>query len=349
LRCDSNTAQVHTSLAEQLSDLEKPRAVSLLNTACQLFQEVLSKQRAKFASYSSVDAIDTEAGGVSLASVDDMMIDDDAETSAQTPSSAKDETDANEEYAYIEVPVTESTILDTHLEFLATICTLLPLNPSPSLLQTTSDILTSTQSFSTSLPDRAKEITLTSYQVHLAAAECQFRLGMHTAADWAATISKAFPTDLKTAEAYSIKSDAHIALASEISEMAFAHLSFASAALKEASKIQQTAGNVYLAWGDVEFMRSRVAPEAHRITLKNNAGVYYRAAMKLGDATEKFEAITKEAFLKWGEGGGTELLRSKAAQEVIAEAVEEGVIERDEAVCLAGVLRAQKEGMMAEV
>jgi hypothetical protein len=34
---------------------------------------------------------------------------------------------------------------------------------------------------------------------------------------------------------------------------------------------------------------------------------------------------------------------------VIAEAVEEGVIERDEAVCLAGVLRAQKEGMMAEV
>lgn len=116
-----NTAQVLTSLAEELSEDDRSQeAAKPLQEALELLSSCLSRQEMMFEQH-RLDFPDTEEGGV--------PVDANAEQqSAPAPASAPSaDTDMAEQSANIETPVSASDLLDTVHASLSALTTLLPL------------------------------------------------------------------------------------------------------------------------------------------------------------------------------------------------------------------------------
>ncbi|KAF8545169.1 hypothetical protein BDD12DRAFT_871855 [Trichophaea hybrida] len=316
-----NTAQAYSSLGEAVLNEDKNLAVKYLTEACEMFNVCFERQQAIFASYTAPavdeEEMDTESGGVSLSE----------EVTMSDPA-------AEEGYVVIQPPITPSTLLDTLLELLSTLSILLPIHPSPQpLINTTTILLSQTlPSLSTSLLDREHEYLLTAAITTCAIAESVFRSSPGAdASAWETTITTYFTPVPTSSDALCAKSDAHVSLASTVSSLAWKHYAFASAALGEAAKLEPKNGRVYLAQGDMELVRSRIECAARteevRGLLRRNAGVFYRGAMRVGDAEVGREAGVKEAAVRFEDGDvdAVRELLGKEARDVLEEALEEEV------------------------
>lgn len=351
----SNTAQVHSSLADAIlnskdSAPHRQEAIRHLTTACEMFNACLEKQQAIYASYSALPdaSMDSEqaTGGVSLGAGAVNEAVNEEESMEDAP-----EDDEDSQYAVIQEPVTPSTILDTTIELLSTMSNLLPLLTEDAsqlhVVQSTAESLASTKllPLSTTLPERALEISITAAVLRCAIAESHLRSGAdQDPTHWEAAISYAFDPAVwawqQSFDGLCAKSDAHAALASALLEtpgspasMAWKHYAFASQALGNAATLEPAKASVYLARGDTELIRSRIEnpqkTEAVRGVLLKNAGVFYRGAMRLGSGDIKREAEVKEAALRavGGDATGMELLKGREARDILEEAVEDDVFE----------------------
>lgn len=114
-----NTAQVLTSLAEELSEDDRAEeAAKPLHEALELLSSCLSRQEMMFEQHRS-DFPDAEEGGVS--------IDQDEQPAATTASAHTADTDMDEQSATIETPVSANDLLDTVHASLSALTTLIPL------------------------------------------------------------------------------------------------------------------------------------------------------------------------------------------------------------------------------
>lgn len=114
-----NTAQVLTSLAEELSEDDRSdEATKPLQEALELLSTCLSRQEIMFEQH-RLDFPDTEEGGVAI-------IPEEQPSHAPAPAPSAD-TDMDEQSATIETPVSASDLLDTVHASLSALTTLLPL------------------------------------------------------------------------------------------------------------------------------------------------------------------------------------------------------------------------------
>lgn len=366
----SNTAQVFTSLAEfwidfgrQSPDLQA-QTITYLTSAIDLFQKCLNLQQQQYDSFAgfgeeppSADARpppkapqddtmdmdsgseDEDTGGVSLSGHHE------APNQSPVPASSSEvqsET-ALSEYAHVIEPVTLSTLLDTTLALLHAYTLIFPLIPTASDLSTANDAVEKLlkdrlEPLSNSLPEREPEIALDLALLRCAQSEAQWRSSFASLADWSQTIAAAPWPSPPSTSSLTAKADAHIALAEAALEsqppdalMSWKQFSFASAAFGEATKLEPTKAELYLARGDAEMMRSRIdgveAAVKSRAVLRKNAGVYYRGAMKLGEGRVKLEGDTKDRMIKYEDGDQSAFtgLDERTAREVVEDAVAEGV------------------------
>ncbi|EME89763.1 uncharacterized protein MYCFIDRAFT_78456 [Pseudocercospora fijiensis CIRAD86] len=117
-----NTAQVLTSLAEQLrEDDAEPEAAQALEEALELLSSCLSRQEMMFEQH-RLDFPDTEDGGVAL-----------DESVSETPLAPAEDTDMDEQSAIVETPVGPSDLLDTVHASLFALYTLVPLADEAAL------------------------------------------------------------------------------------------------------------------------------------------------------------------------------------------------------------------------
>ena len=339
-----NTSQVHVSLAENILagkglDADKSLAVQHLNAALTEFQKCLESQQVQHTAF--INGVgpepddDQDMGGVLL---EEEMGDASLE-------------DSEERYQSVTVqePTTPATLLDTVIELLRTLSTLLPLLTS----FTEDDIATGESLIATKLLPLAQEVTgrddevfITAGLFRCAVSEALFRTGSATVEQWESTISRCFDAThweyTKSADALCAKSDAHTALAVAVLEgarqdigslatVAWNHYAFASRALGNAAKLAPSNASIHLARGDTELIRSRIdcaarTEQAHGI-LRKNAGVFYRGAARLSSGDVAREAAVKELVLRVE--GGEQGIRIEStdlqAREILEEAVEEEV------------------------
>lgn len=353
----SNTAQVYASLAETIldddGDGERELAVALLGKAVDLFGDCLGRQQATLASYAAAAAaphdqmMDTGDGG------------GDGDGGEITMADASED---REEYAVVQEPVTPAAVLDTLQEMLRAMTTLLPVHPAPQPLMAAAETL-----LRDTLPPLVRqtdgcqaECAIVAALARCAIAEARFRSDAKAdggadgdAGAWEAAIAAAFgsagawPDAALDADALAAKSDAHVALAQAVPAQAWKHYGLAAQALAAASRLQPARAGLYLARGDTDLLRSRVADcEAAnvRALLRKNAGVFYRGAAKLAQtARARREGLVKEAALQaelgpggdgaGGDGGGGGaalrglLLEDPEARQTLREAVAEGLFD----------------------
>jgi hypothetical protein len=283
--------------------------------------------------------MDQENGGVSL--LPEALLAD------QTMPNAPEE---GEQYAVITEPITLDAILDTLIELLSTMSTLLPLLADPTPVKAAAETLLTTklQPLLPSLPSRQTEIFITAAVLRCAIAESLFRSGaVPDVSKWEEAIANAFGADWewqKSADALCAKSDAHGSLASAVVEapgsvadpaaLAWKHYAFSSQALGNAASLDQTKAKIYLARGDTELIRSRIEcpqrTEQVRDVLRKNAGVFYRGAARLAQREPdiKKEAEVKEAVLRFENGeAGVIGLKDAEAKDIIEEACDDDIFE----------------------
>jgi hypothetical protein len=329
---ESNTAQVRTSIAEIMLTRasagreaeDKAGGISHLEVAVGLFEKCLAIQleqyRALSTSCTSEDAMDLSDN------------DDGGEGVLLTQRASA------EEYAVIDPPITPSTLLDTLLALLTTLGALYPLIIQPNT-NSNEPLLHQIYTLLPLLPERQTEINTAIALYNCALAESRFRQSPtpEAATEWSSTIADSFKfstTDV-SADVLCAKADAHIALAQAIPEFAWRQYAFASSMLGKAVNAIREDDNakkaeIYLARGDLNMIwsfsaSSGAGDEKQRAVLKENAGVYWRYASRVGDPEVMVEAVIKEAVRSGV--SNTEIMEKWGGKtnEVLLDAVDEGV------------------------
>ncbi|TGZ82377.1 hypothetical protein EX30DRAFT_394698 [Ascodesmis nigricans] len=359
-----NTAQVHTSLAEFWIDSGQQTHIQQIrghfSSAIDMFQKCLASQQQQYDQFAGfgdlvpppqvsssssqpmpddsmdvdVDSEDEDTGGVSLGHHHGRQLPEESSESATSPPT---------EYAHVVEPVTISTLLDTTMALIHVYTLAFPHVFDQSELASTSATVEALlkerlEPLSKSLPERESDVCLALALLRCAQSEGQYRTAVSSLADWSQTIASCSWPSPATTSSLSAKADAHTSISLAALEaippdqmMAWKHYSFASASLGEATKLEATKAELYLARGDTDLMRSRLdgveAAVKSRAVLRKNAGVYYRGAMKLGEGKIKIEGDVKDRMIKYEDGDETALvgLDERVARDVVADAVEEGV------------------------
>jgi tetratricopeptide (TPR) repeat protein len=342
-----NTSQVHVSLAENILagkslDADKSLAVQHLSAALTEFQKCLESQQAQYTdSVGPGPDDDQDMSGV--------LLEDEPDQEEEMEDAPLEDSEEWYQSVTVQEPTTPATLLDTVIELLRTLSTLLPLLTSlaeADIANGESFIATKLLPLAQKVTDRDDEVFIIAGLFRCAVSEALFRTGSATVEQWGSTISSCFDAAhweyAKSADALCAKSDAHTAFAVAVLEgarqdienlatVAWKHYAFASQALGNAAKLAPRNVSIHIARGDTELIRSRIDCSARteqvRGVLRKNAGVFYRGAVRLGSGDVAREAEVKELVLRaeGGEQGISIEPTDLQAREILEEAVEEGV------------------------
>ncbi|KXS96519.1 hypothetical protein AC578_5844 [Pseudocercospora eumusae] len=355
-----NTAQVLTSLAEQLGeDDAESDAVQALQEALELLSSCLSRQEMMYEQH-RLDFPDTEDGGVAL-----------DESAPQQSSAPAEDIDMGEQSAIVETPVGPSDLLDTVHASLSALTTLVPLADEAALQN---------------LGDMARQLTESKAPDYLKLlpeeeqSKAHFSIAVGRAAFIAAYASAQFEhhmieleTYVERLESFDILSkeqdvDALVAEAEARTELVlsvidrFGETSVLPAALcwkqltscqdllSKAAKLnseeaQKSKAEIYLSKGDTELLRHRIIHipktdladgiRSSAPTLIQNAQTFYKGAVGNAKALGE-DDVEGEAQQRWNVAkaiaaliyGGPALDDSIAGNlmEGLEECVEEGLI-----------------------
>ncbi|KAH8747710.1 hypothetical protein BGZ57DRAFT_916578 [Hyaloscypha finlandica] len=321
------------------------------------------------AAAAAVQETDTDDGGVSLTTGSTMDVDSGPATPStnralplEAPSSPPAQFEDNR-WATIIEPVTNSSLLDTiiaQLRTLSLLCSLLPV-PSGQALQFIQDYATGIIEIKLDAycigTGRDTESAIARDEYFAALSDLQFRNGLLNAQPYFSTIKQLyrFPTVQSNPEALVKSAEARIAfhnnvlLYQDTSNLSWEALSTALASLTTASKLPdvENLAAVHVLRGDVEMLRYQMgqrgfaaAKQSAQVLLKN-AEVFYRGAKNVAraageDGVER-EGAVKEGLVKGlrGDGVGMQtlfagMLQGDVKEKVVSEAVEDGVVTREQ-------------------
>ena len=316
-----NTSQVLTSLAEQLSEAgQSHHAIPLLQESLELLSACLSRQE-MLMEQQQMDFQDVEDGGVQL--------DPD-----EQPASAN-ASEASEQTALVETPLTASDLLDTLHASLASLTTLIPL-VEQSALQTYGDMAQSltekkAQSYISLLPEDLQQsarfaVGLDRAIFIVAFADAQYSFMAIELETYLQRLD-AFEIKDKEESAHALSAEAEARTELCLSamdrfqgspespvQMCWKQLSLAQELYTIATKLasedaKDRKAQVYLSKGDVELLRHRLAstegsPLSDNIrgsakTLAVNAQTFYKGAAQLArsDGDHDLETKAKQRWL----------------------------------------------------
>lgn len=296
-------------------------AAKLLQEAIGLFDEAMDIQEAEV---NANKAVNTRDG------MQDVDMGDEPE--AVAPNEVKDEDekmgkddDDGGQWALVKEAVTVEDILDTALAELQTLVTLWGLcqyveghsDPLTFVRNTGNKLLDKISMLAAPSPDNLPEIALAKANYTVAAADAYFKAGRLSLKYYDTQVRESF-TDGKdgltvsgVAATLGHKAQAHIQFGTTVSEsstsdetagkLVWSHYSAAAKDLAAAATLDTRKANLHCLRGDVEMWRSKVntpLPEATRKTLLQNAGVYYRGALRVAQATNDSSEIAIEAAVK---------------------------------------------------
>ncbi|CAK4030595.1 hypothetical protein DOTSEDRAFT_163364 [Lecanosticta acicola] len=358
-----NTAQILTSLAEQLSeDDRQAEARTLLQEALELLSSCLSRQEIMLEQH-KLDFPDTEEGGVPLEPQDQP-------SPAPAPSSSQHVDMGDEQSATVETPVGPVDLLDTVHASLSALTTLVPL-VDESDLQNLGDMaqaLTETKApgYIPLLPaeDQTKEvfaIALDRATFIAAFANVQFEaqvIGFQTylerldtfdvpgkEEDVNALCSEAQArTELVMSALDRFDEPSELPSATCWKQLTLAQDLYSKATRLTSEEAQERKADIYQTKGDLELLRHRIAnvqkadlSDAIRKsapTLVQNAQTYYKGAVSHAKASED-EEVEEDAQQRWdlakhiaavmyGNGSPTEDV--EGLSEALEGCVEEGLV-----------------------
>ena len=320
----SNTAQVLTSLAENLSEGRAPvndrrsGALRLFQEALELFQRCLNVQEYKF-----TQAQENAAQEAPFPS--------DADNTDVAASSGNESNASEEEvWAAVEEPITTDTLLDTTIGQLDTLTEICSLGSSHNR----NDLAWIEEYYRTELQgkidsynnesDRKHEVALSKANFISAISDAAFRAGKLDRLTYERELTAAFShhdLDLnKDPQGLCDKADAHLSFNSSVQQeeqandlaqtgsICWKHITKALDSLTAASKLPdaQNLPRIHLRRGDCELLRLFLG-EAHlrydlaiksASTLLKNAEVYFRGAAALAKSSEDAADELKEAEVK---------------------------------------------------
>lgn len=358
-----NTAQILTSLAEQLSeDDRQAEAIPLLQEALELLSSCLSRQEIMFEQH-KLDFPDTEEGGVSLDP------EEKPEPGPATPPS-QDVDMENAQSAAVETPVGPSDLLDTVHASLSALTTLIPLVEEDGLanIGDMAQALTESKApgYIQMLPaeDQTKEtlaIALDRASFIAAFANAQFEAQIIEFQTYLERLDT-FEIPGKDQDVNALCSEAQartelvlsaIDRYDESSELpasiCWKQLTFAQDLYSKATKLsseeaQERKADIYQTKGDLELLRHRIAniPKAELSdstrksapTLIQNAQTYYKGAVSHAKASGD-EDVEEDAQQRWDlakqisavmYGNGSPMSDVEEMSEALEGCVEEGLI-----------------------
>lgn len=346
-----NTAQVLTSLSEEVtnskhpSDIQLSQAVNCIHEALELFQRCLLVQELRYTESEEQTRQLQAQFAENNNRPDDEVQNEPAADNEGAPQ------EPPEEWAVVVEPVTKNTLIDTtlaQLETLTTLCNLLTFNPGAGLAwveEYATDQLRAKISAYVQGSDRQYEASIAYARFTCALHEVAYRSGRIDIQTYHGEIARVFGPDLDLSGdqgGLCSKADALTSFNSAVADLApsdnleasnkamslrWQSLSSALEALTAASKLPD-GGNlprIHIARGDVEMSRWRLGtapwnlPVAtnYAATLIRNAQTYYRGAAALakrdGAAEEERDGACKEALAAAIAGQKDKLQQLKAA------------------------------------
>ena len=323
----SNTAQVLTSLAENVSEGRAPvndrrnEALHLFQQALEFFQRCLNVQEYKFTQTQENAA--QEAASAS-----------DADNTDVAPSSGNESNVSEEEvWAAVEEPITTDTLLDTTIAQLDTLTEICSLGSS----HTRNDLAWIEEYYRTELQgkvnsynsgsNRKHEVALSKANFIASISDAAFRGGKLDVLTYERELNAAFShpdLDLnKDAQGLCDKADAHLSFntsvqnamqqepATELAQtgsICWIHITKGLDSLTAASKLPnaQNLPRIHVQRGDCELLRLHLgeAPLNYDLAIKSastllkNAEVYFRGAAALAKSSEDAAEEQKEAEVK---------------------------------------------------
>lgn len=354
-----NTAQVLTSLAEEITNSKHPsdnqisQAVKFLHEALELFQRCLLLQELRYTE-SQEQARQLEAQILDGSGRGEEM------QEQQEENHDADEEGPREQWAAIVEPVTKNTLVDTavaQLETLTTLCNLLTFNPGVGLAwveEYSSDQLQAKISAYVEGSDRHYEASLAYAKFACALSEVIYRGGRIEVETYYREIARVFGSDLDLSEdpdGLCSKADALSSFNNAVADLPPAHdpeasntslglrwqaLTSAMEVLTAASKLPdaENLSKIHLARGDVEMNRWRLGftpwnfpmAQQNASILIRNAQTYYRGAAALarrdGVVEDERDGSCKEALAAAmdGQKGKLEQLKATASKDLLAVA-----------------------------
>lgn len=329
LTCNSNTAQVLTSLAEVVSEgrrssqTSRNDALRLLQEALELFQRCLTVQEFQFTESQEMMQMGDEGAAGDA--------DDGGDREMRSNSSEGLE---DERWASVVEPVTKDTLVDTavaQLQTLTTACGLLTSDPGSGLAwleEYSGSLLKVKIAAYVEGTDRQHEVDLARANFICALADASYRVGRIDLQTYERELTSALGANLDLAqdpqglcdradalvtftstvvESVSLLAEQNRDELSVLSGLLWKQLTNASTSLTTASKLAtaQSLARVNIGRGDVELRRFRLgeSPLEHAVakrsaaTLLKNAQTYYRGAAALakndGSEDEEREATIK--------------------------------------------------------
>lgn len=323
----SNTAQVLTSLAENLSEGRaavndrRNEALHLFQEALELFQRCLNVQEYKFSQAQENAAQEAE-------------VPSDSDNTDVAPSSGNESHISEEEvWAAVDEPITPDTLLDTTIAQLDTLTEICSLGSS----HTRNDLAWIEEFYRTELQgkidsynnynDRKHEVALSKANFISSISEAAFRGGKLDRLTYERELTAAFShhdLDLnKDPQGLCDKADAHLSFNTsiqnamqqtqanefpQIGSICWKHITKALDSLTAASKLPdaQNLPRIHLRRGDCELLRLHLgeAPLNYDLAIKSastllkNAEVYFRGAAALAKSSEDAAEEQKEAEVK---------------------------------------------------
>jgi hypothetical protein len=368
----SNTAQVLTSLAENLGDLRvahnsnRPEALALFEEALELFQRCLGIQELAFAKQENSTEGQAEAELEAEAEL--------AQVTATYTNTTPVSPDEDERWTSIIEPITQSTLLDTLIAQIETLTNICGLVVSQGAFQSkwiedyASTVLDKTNAYSQRQP-RAEEISLVKANLRCALADAQFRSGQLELLSYEHMVETAFDIgSMPSPRALCDRADSSLTLnasicavvqisslnedeGSRLNELRWKHITRALGDLTAAARLPdaENVPKIHIRRGDCEMLRYRLgeAPTSYGPSRKNaavllkNAETYYRGASKAanvqGSNEEEEESRVKEAVVN-SIGGNRSMLVDlvdkdrKTVDLVLEEMMDDNLISRIEMI-----------------
>ncbi|TQB69346.1 hypothetical protein MPDQ_001966 [Monascus purpureus] len=361
-----NTAQVLTSLADEITDSKHPpddqiaQAIKYTQEALELFQRCLLLQELRYTeSEEQARQLEAQASYGDSHNEEQMQEEDNCEA-AQEP---------QEQWAAIVEPVTKNTLVDTavaQLETLTTLCNLLAFRPGTGLAwveEYSGGQLKAKISAYVESSERHYEASLAYAKFTCALSEVLYRSERIEVETYHREIARVFGSDLdlsRDPDGLCSKADALTSFNSAVADLPPAHdleafkksltlrwqsLSSALEALTAASRLPdaENLSKIHLARGDVEMYRWRLgcAPwglamsRQNAPTLLRNAQTYYRGVAALarrgGIPDDERDGAFKEAFAAAldGQKGKLDRLKATASKDLLIVAedmVDDGLV-----------------------
>ncbi|KAI5370845.1 putative tetratricopeptide-like helical domain superfamily [Septoria linicola] len=354
-----NTAQVLTSLAEQLTeDDREDEAVPFLQKALEHLSSCLSRQEMMYEQH-KLDFPDQEDGGVAL----------EQSEASEKPAPSSDVNMSEQQSAIVETPVSPNDLLDTVYASLSALTTLAPLSDEPAL-QTLGDLarqLTESKApnYISLLPlgeqDRARISTAVSRASFVAAyASAQFSIRLIELQTYIERLN-AFDIPGKEGDADALVAEAEARTELVMSTidrfgespdipatLCWKELTTSQDLYSKATKLttesaQESKAEVYKSKGDLEILRHRLihipktdlsdSTRKSAETLIKNAQTFYKGAVNLAKA-DGDEDVEEESKQRLGVAkeiaalmyGGEKLVADETLMEALESCVEEGLV-----------------------